>query len=91
MIIPVPCVIYLLRFIFSRHSSVCANASFSQTIDFGKSYVNLTKGLNGGTVETGDTLEIRASFVVRSGTYDSCGYTDAVPAGTTFIPSTFAY
>ncbi|MBI3139871.1 MAG: T9SS type A sorting domain-containing protein [Sphingobacteriales bacterium] len=62
---------------------VCA-----QNIDFGKSYINVTKGLNGGTVETGDTLEIRASFVVRSGTYDSCRYQDAVPAGTNFIPGT---
>ncbi|MBI5372384.1 MAG: T9SS type A sorting domain-containing protein [Sphingobacteriales bacterium] len=61
---------------------------FAQNIDFGKSYINVTKGLNGGTVETGDTLEIRASFVVRSGTYDSCRYQDAVPAGTIYIPGT---
>lgn len=60
----------------------------AQNIDFGKSYINLTKGLNGGTVEPGDTLEIRASFVVRSGTYDSCAYYDAVPAGTVYIPAT---
>src|ERR1043165_2909294 len=60
----------------------------AQNIDFGKSYINVTKGINGGTVEPGDTLEIRASFVVRSGTYDSCGYFDAVPAGTVYIPGT---
>jgi hypothetical protein len=60
----------------------------SQTIDFGKSYVNLTKGLNGGTIEPGDVLEIRASFVVRSGVVDSCSFTDNIPAGTTFIPGT---
>jgi hypothetical protein len=60
----------------------------AQNIDFGKSYINITKGLNGGTIETGDTLEIRAAFVVRSGTYDSCGYSDLVPAGTAFIPGT---
>ncbi|MGB3007466.1 MAG: hypothetical protein WBC06_13205 [Chitinophagaceae bacterium] len=59
--------------------------SWTQNIDFGKSYINVTKGLNGGTVESGDTLEIRASFVVRSGTYDSCRYRDAVPVGTSFI------
>lgn len=58
----------------------------AQTPDFGKSYINVTKGLNGGTVEPNDTLEIRASFVVRSGTFDSCGYADVVPLGTTFIP-----
>jgi len=60
----------------------------AQTPDFGKSYINVTKGLNGGTVETGDTLEIRASFVVRSGTFDSCSYADAIPAGTAYIPGT---
>ena len=60
----------------------------AQNIDFGKSYINVTKGLNGGTVETGDELEIRATFVVRSGTYDSCRYQDVVPAGTTYIPGT---
>src|SRR5690349_19375973 len=71
---------------------VCAlffnNVTYSQNIDFGKSYVNVTKGLNGGTVEPGDVLEIRASIVVKSGTYDSCGYFDAVPAGTSYIPGT---
>jgi trimeric autotransporter adhesin len=61
---------------------------YTQNIDFGKSYVNITKGLNGGTVEPGDTLEIRAVFVVRSGFYDSCGFFDIIPTGTAFIPGT---
>lgn len=63
-------------------------AAYSQNIDFGKSYINVTKGTNGGTVEPADILEIRASIVVRSGTYDSCAYFDVIPAGTTFIPGT---
>jgi hypothetical protein len=58
----------------------------SQTIDFGKSYINVTKGQNGGTVEPNDTLEIRASLVVSSGTYDSCSFSDIIPAGTTYVP-----
>lgn len=61
--------------------------SYSQ-IDFGKSYINVTKGTTGGTVEPGDILEVRASIVVRSGSYDSVGYYDAVPAGTSYIPGT---
>lgn len=61
----------------------------AQSIDFGKSYVNVTKGLNGGTVETGDTLEIRVAVAVRSGgSYDSCAFFDTIPAGTTYIPGT---
>lgn len=72
-------------FLFITLSPLFTNA---QNIDFGKSYINVTKGLNGGTLETGDTLEIRAAFVVRSGTYDSCAYFDVIPAGTAYIPGT---
>lgn len=72
-------------FIFFSQISLPA---FSQNIDFGKSYINVTKGISGGTVEPGDTLEIRASIVVRSGAYDSCAYFDAVPAGASYIPNT---
>lgn len=72
-------------FIFLTQLSL---VSYSQTIDFGKSYINVTKGTNGGTVEPGDVLEIRSSIVIRSGTYDSCGYFDAIPAGTSYIAGT---
>ncbi|MBL7729959.1 MAG: hypothetical protein JNM88_02185 [Chitinophagaceae bacterium] len=54
-------------------------------IDFGKSYINTSKP-TGGTVETNDILEMRASVVVRAGSFDSCSFTDVVPAGTTYIP-----
>jgi hypothetical protein len=61
----------------------------AQTIDFGKSYINVTKGVNGGTLEFGDTVEICASIVVKgTGAYDSCSYRDAVPAGTSYVPGT---
>lgn len=67
----IPCVFFLLRFTFFFALFFCRTENAAgQNIDFGKSYINVTKGLNGGTVETGDTLEIRASFVVRSGTYE---------------------
>jgi hypothetical protein len=60
----IPLLLFLLRFIFCSVIFFCATENASaQSIDFGKSYINVTKGLNGGTVETGDTLEIRASFV----------------------------
>ena len=78
----------LLRsFVFIAIICCCALYSFAQP-ETGRSFINVTKGTNGGTIETGDTLEIRASFVVRSGTYDSCGYYDAVPSGTSYIPGT---
>ena len=63
-------------------------------IDYGKSYVNLTKGATGGTIEPGDILEVRATFVVGgSGVNDyadSCGYFDVIPTNTTYIPGTLA-
>src|SRR5579871_942068 len=60
--------------------------SFSQ--DYGKSYVNITKGTVGSTIEPGDTLEIRATFVVRSGTFTLCSFSDVVPSNTTYVPGT---
>ena len=69
--------------------------SYSQLkIDYGKSYVNITKGTNGGTIEPGDILEIRATFVVGGSTnadyVDSCAYFDVIPANTLYIPGTLA-
>ena len=55
-------------------------------IDLGKSFINISKP-TGGTVETNDILEIRASVVVRSAAFDSCRFTDLVPTGTTYIPN----
>jgi hypothetical protein len=58
-------------------------------VQTGKSYVNITKGLNGGTIEPGDTLEIRATIAV--GNFDArsvsrARYVDTIPANTTYIP-----
>ena len=53
-------------------------------IDLGKSFINVSKP-TGGTVETNDILEIRASVVVLSGSFDSCQFTDVIPAGTNYI------
>ncbi|WP_276480355.1 T9SS type A sorting domain-containing protein [Paraflavitalea pollutisoli] len=55
----------------------------------GKSYVNVNKGVNGGTIEPGDILEIRATIAV--GNFDgrsisNTHYVDTIPANTTYIP-----
>ncbi len=62
----------------------------SQAVDYGKSYINLTKGNAGGTMEPGDTLQIKATFVVKSGTLDSCAFFDNIPAGTSYIPGSLS-
>ncbi len=75
--------------------ALCADPALAQLkIDYGKSYVNITKGATGGTIEPGDILEVRATFVVGgSGVndfVDSCAYFDVVPANTTYIPGSLA-
>ena len=56
----------LLRIIYTLLiATICADPAVAQLkIDYGKSYVNLTKGATGGTIEPGDILEVRATFVV---------------------------
>jgi hypothetical protein len=90
-------VTYYVRVYSAGAGALASNATFricvthpnppTGIIDFGKSYVNISKP-NSGTVETGDTLEIRASVVVRAGSYDSVRFTDNVPAGTAYVIGT---
>ncbi len=60
----------------------------SPTLDYGKGYVNITKGASGGTIEPGDVLEIRATFVVKANTAYGVTFTDVIPANTTYMPGT---
>jgi hypothetical protein len=60
------------------------------TADYGKSYINITKGNNGGTIEPGDVLQIRATFVVKANTAYEISFTDHVPANTTYVPGTLS-
>jgi len=81
---------FIALFVLFSLSTIQAFGQF----DFGKSYYNVTKGTNGGTVEVGDVLEIRSSVVVRKSSsgsntaIDNVQYTDAVPAGTNYIAGT---
>lgn len=76
----------LLLLMLATHPAI----SKAQTVDYGKSYANLSKGVGGGTMEPGDTLQIRATFVVKAGTLDSCAFFDNIPTGTAYIPGTLA-
>jgi len=60
----------------------------AQRIQTGKSYVNITKGVSGGTIEVGDILEIRATIAVgnfSTVTLTNVRYNDTIPANTTYI------
>src|SRR5258708_17668229 len=86
----------LLRIIYTLFiTTLCADPALAQLkIDYGKSYVNVTKGATGGTIEPGDILEVSATFVVGgSGVNDyadSSAYFDVVPANTIYIPGSLA-
>ena len=58
------------------------------TVDYGKSYFNITKGTSGGTIEPGDVLEIRATIVVKANAAYDCSFTDNIPTNTTYVPGT---
>lgn len=64
--------------------------STAQTVDYGKSYINVTKGTSGGTIETGDVLEFRTTFVVRTSYVDSCAYFDTVKTGMSYVTGSLA-
>ena len=65
--------------------------SQNELVRFGNSYVNLSKKKVGGTVEPGDTLEIRTTFYVNSGygKIYSVRYYDNLPTHTDTIASEF--
>ncbi|HVZ57024.1 MAG TPA: T9SS type A sorting domain-containing protein, partial [Chitinophagaceae bacterium] len=51
----------------------------------GNSYVNLSKNKTGGVVQKGDTLEIRMTLSLTSGTLYSTRYLDNVPTNTKML------
>lgn len=85
---------YYIRVYSAGAAAIASSAGFNicvthpaapaPLIDLGKSFINVSKPI-GGTVETNDILEIRASVVVRAASFDSCSFTDVVPAGTSYV------
>jgi hypothetical protein len=64
----------------------------SARIDYSRSYINVTKGTAGGVVEVGDTLEMRATFVIRAKTVDSLSFVDTLynTRGLRLVPGSLA-
>lgn len=85
---------YYIRVYSAGGTVLTSNATFricvtnpaipTPQIDFGKSFINISKP-TGGTVETNDILEIRAAVVVRAASFDSCRFTDVIPTGTSYV------
>jgi hypothetical protein len=72
--------------------SICVYHPTGANYDYGKSYVNITRNSGGGTINPGDTLEIRATLVIRSLSLDSLAFFDTLHNGGGFrlIPGTIA-
>ncbi|MBA2500907.1 MAG: T9SS type A sorting domain-containing protein [Chitinophagaceae bacterium] len=74
--------------------NICVTTPAPSNIDYSRSYINVTKGTTGGTVDPGDTLEMRATFVVRTspGSADSLSFTDTLFSGNGFrlVPGSIA-
>jgi trimeric autotransporter adhesin len=87
---------YYVRIYSQNATTITTAAGFNICVltpaFFGKSFINITKGNTGGTVETGDELEIRAAIVLRGGgnALDSCSFTHTVPAGTSYVPGSLS-
>src|SRR5205085_4128523 len=58
--------------------NICITDPSPGQIDYSKSYINVTKGTSGGSVEPGDILELRATFVVKANAVDSLAYYDTL-------------
>ncbi|HET9825954.1 MAG TPA: T9SS type A sorting domain-containing protein [Chitinophagaceae bacterium] len=74
--------------------NICIYHPTASTYDYSKSYVNITKGTGGGTINPGDTLEIRGTFVVRNtgSAFDSLAFFDTLHlgGGVRLVPGTIA-
>ncbi|MEO8406594.1 MAG: T9SS type A sorting domain-containing protein [Chitinophagaceae bacterium] len=60
---------------------ICVTDPAPADVELSKSYINISKGSGGGTVNPGDTLEMRATIVVSSQTVDSVVFFDTLYRG----------
>lgn len=72
--------------------NICVTDPVIASIDYGKSYVNITDGTIGGNIDVGDVLEIRSTLVISAKTIDSLAYYDTLRAGKgfKFVPGSIA-
>jgi hypothetical protein len=85
MKIPIPTTLIVRSFLIFLTTFSCNYLMAQPALKTGKGYMNITKGLNGGTFEAGDILEIRATISITSGTFATVRYIDTIPANTTYV------
>jgi trimeric autotransporter adhesin len=77
-------------FLFILVMSAFLSNLFAQSVQTGKSYVNISKP-TGGTIQNGDQLEIRAVIAVSASSVYFARYNDTVPAGTTYMANSIRF
>ncbi len=74
--------------------SICVYHPAASGIEYGRSYINVTRGATGGTVSPGDTLEMRATFVITGtgSAADSLAFYDTLynTKGLRLVPGSIA-
>ncbi|HEY0042233.1 MAG TPA: T9SS type A sorting domain-containing protein [Flavisolibacter sp.] len=64
--------------------SICLRDPAPSTIETSRSYINVSKGTVGGTVDYLDTLEIRSTLVIKNNFADSLSFRDTLYNGKGF-------
>ncbi len=78
--------VYLLFFVLISCLSILPNTICAQ-VSFSYSYFNLTRNNGGGTLETGDTIEVHAlGFINKGTTLTNFYFTDSIRTGTQYVP-----
>jgi trimeric autotransporter adhesin len=73
--------------------NICVSAPVPATYEISRTYINVTKGSTGGTVNPGDTLEMRAILSINSKTLDSLSFIDTLynTKGLRLVPGSLAW
>src|SRR5690606_9630962 len=73
---------------------ICVTHTAPSRIEYSRSYINVSKGNTGGTVNPGDTLEMRATIVVQGtgSSADSLAFIDTLynGVGLRYVPGSLA-
>lgn len=72
--------------------SICVRDPAASNIETSRSYINVSKGATGGTVDYLDTLEIRSTVVIKSNFADSLSFRDTLynGKGVRLVPGSIA-
>ena len=80
----------IYSFLFILFASAFSSKLIAQSVQTGKSYINVSKPA-GGTIQNGDQLEIRAVIAVTGSSAYFARYNDTIPTGTTYVANSIRF